>query len=123
MLSLKSLKEEVRAAGLMERCEARSWGKFSFFLTIVGGLLTAHVLLPLWASILLVPVTGWFSATMAMMGHEGSHRGLSTNAFRNRLMYHLTFPVFGGVSAKYWHWKHDGKHHAYPNVLEVDPDI
>ncbi len=38
-------------------------------------------------------------------------------------MYHIAFPVFGGVSAKYWHWKHDIKHHAYPNVADTDPDI
>jgi fatty acid desaturase len=38
-------------------------------------------------------------------------------------MFHISFPVVGGVSANYWHWKHDVQHHAYPNVADVDPDI
>jgi len=123
MLQLKSLKDEVRAAGLFERCEGRSWAKLGLFFSIVVALLIAHAHVPLWASILMLPVTGGFCAVLAMLGHEGSHRGLSTSPFRNRLMFHLTFPVFGGVSAQYWHWKHDGQHHAYPNVADVDPDI
>jgi fatty acid desaturase len=123
MLRIKSLREELKEAGLFERCEVRTWSKFIFFAAIIGGLLCAHAVLPFWWSVALIPVTGWFSACMAMIGHEGSHRALSASPFRNQLLYHIAFPVFGGVSAKYWHWKHDIKHHAYPNVAEIDPDI
>jgi fatty acid desaturase len=123
MLKVKSLKEEIRAAGLFERRESETWLKFGFLFTSISALFYAHTQLPFWASVMLLPVTSWFCATIAMMGHEGSHRGLSRNSFRNHLMFHLTFPVFGGVSAKYWHWKHDGQHHAYPNVADQDPDL
>ena len=123
MLKIKSLREEVAAAGLFERCEGRSWGKLAFLMSIFGGLLAAHALLPFWASVLLVPVTAVFCAVGAMLGHEGSHRGLSSAPWRNRLMFNLTFPTLGGVSGLYWHWKHDVQHHAHPNVIDLDPDI
>jgi len=123
MLNVKTLKDEVRAAGLYQRCEFRSWSKFFLLLSFAGGLLVAHTFVPIWASILLVPVTAWFFATAAMIGHEGSHRGLSASPFRNQLIFHLSFPVLSGISAKYWHWKHDSQHHTNPNVADVDPDI
>jgi len=123
MLKIKSLRDEVRAAGLFQTREKRSWIKFTGMLTVIAGLLLGHAHAPLWGSLLLLPITSWLCATVAMIGHEGSHRGLSTHSFRNQLMFHLSFPVFGGVSANYWHWKHDGQHHAYPNVAELDPDI
>lgn len=123
MLRTKSLRDELAAAGLFQRCEARTWGKLGFLMTVIGGLLVAHAYLPFWWSALLAPVTAFFCGVAAMIGHEGSHRGLSTAPWRNRLMFNLTFPVFGGVSGMYWHWKHDIQHHAYPNVADVDPDI
>jgi len=92
-------------------------------MSIVAGLFTAIVAAPLWASVLLIPMAGALCAVAAMIGHEGSHRGLSKTPWRNRLMYNLTFPGIGGVSGLYWHWKHDVQHHAYPNVADVDPDI
>jgi fatty acid desaturase len=123
MLKIKSLKDEVRAAGLFERCEGRSWAKYIFLFSIVCGLLAAHATLPFWWSAALIPVTAFFCSVMASMGHEGSHRALSVSPFRNQLMFHISFPLLGGVSAKYWHWKHDVRHHAYPNVADTDPDI
>ena len=123
MLKTKSLREELSAAGMFERCEARTWGKLAFLMSIVAGLMVAHVYLPFWWSALLAPVTAWFCAVAAMIGHEGSHRGLSSTPWRNRLIFNLTFPMLGGVSGMYWHWKHDIQHHAYPNVADVDPDI
>ena len=123
MLKIKSLKDEVSAAGLFEGCEARTWGKFVLLMGIIAALLVAHVHLPFWASTLLIPITGAFCAVTAMLGHEGSHRGFSKSAWRNRLLYNFTFPVLGGAGGLYWHWKHDVRHHAYPNVVDVDPDI
>lgn len=123
MLKTKSLRTEFENAGIFESCEARSWGKFALLIGTVAGLIVLHTFLPLLYSALLIPITGALCAVAAMIGHEGSHRGLSKNANRNRLMYNLTFPIFGGVSGQYWHHKHDIKHHAHPNVVDVDPDI
>ena len=110
MLKTKSLRAELSAAGMFERCEGRTWAKFAFLMSIVAGLMVAHVYLPFWWSALLTPVTAWFCAVAAMIGHEGSHRGLSSEPWRNRLIFNLTFPVLGGVSGPYWHWKHDIQH-------------
>ncbi len=123
MLKIKSLRQELAQAGMFRPCEARSWGKLVTLLGAASALFVAHVALPFWYSALLVPLTGGLCAVAAMIGHEGSHRGLSRSPVRNRLMYFITFPVLGGVSGVYWHHKHDIKHHAYPNVADIDPDI
>ena len=123
MLKIKSLRDELKKAGVFERCEGRTWAKFTFLMSITAALLAAMAYAPLWASILIMPFAGGLCAVAAMIGHEGSHRGLSSSPWRNRLMYNITFPMIGGVSGLYWHWKHDVKHHAYPNVADVDPDI
>ncbi len=124
MLKTTSLRDDLDAAGLFERHEARTWAKLAFFVALIGLLLTAHAQwLSLWASILLVPLTGALCGVAAMLGHEGSHGGFSSRPWRNQLIFSLTFPLLGGVSGLYWHWKHDTQHHANPNVIDVDPDI
>lgn len=123
MLKTKSLRDELEQAGIFKICEGRSWAKLGVFLGAVSVLLVLHAELPLVYSCLLVPVTGILCAVAAMIGHEGSHKGLSRSPTRNRLMLALTFPLLGGVSGVYWHFKHDMKHHAHPNVADQDPDI
>tara|TARA_B100001093_G_scaffold513820_1_gene586526 strand:- start:549 stop:1460 length:912 start_codon:yes stop_codon:yes gene_type:complete len=80
-------------------------------------------MVPFWAAVIMVVPTAFFSAAFAMMGHEGSHRSFSSSPFRNQLLFHLAFPLFGGVSGQYWSWKHDANHHSNPNVVDQDPDI
>ena len=60
--------------------------------------------------------------SIAMFGHEGSHRSFSRSPARNALLVYLTFPLFSGLGALYWRDKHDRRHHAHPNVEGLDPD-
>lgn len=75
-------------------------------------------LAPLW-----IIAAGVCCTSIAMLGHEGSHRSFSKSPARNALLVYLVFPLFGGLGALYWRDKHDRKHHAHPNVEGMDPDI
>lgn len=74
-------------------------------------------------ALLLVPIAGMLSTSIAMLGHEGSHRSFSKSPARNALLCYLAFPLFSGLGALYWRNKHDRLHHGHPNVEGVDPDI
>jgi len=62
-------------------------------------------------------------ASIAMFGHEGSHKSFSGSPWRNALLVYLVFPLFSGLGSLYWHDKHDRLHHGHPNVEGMDPDI
>ena len=70
-----------------------------------------------------LPIAIVLSTSIAMLGHEGSHRSFSVSPTRNALLVYLVFPLFCGLSSLYWRHKHDREHHAHPNVEAVDPDI
>ena len=119
---LGSLRAELRAAGLFEHRELRSWLKLLFLLSVVAACLVSIAMFGPWAAIVAIPVAAVFATATAMLGHEGSHRSFSRSPLRNAILVHLVFPLFGGLGALYWHNKHDRLHHGHPNV-EEDPDI
>lgn len=123
MLKITSLRNELKEAGLLERREGVTWMKLAFLFSTFAALTVAHVLLPFWASALLIPVTALFAASCAMMAHEGGHRGLSANKGRNDLMLFSMMTAFGGVSGNYWRFKHNVQHHVHTNIEFDDPDI
>jgi fatty acid desaturase len=108
---------------VFESCELRSWGKLLVLAVGVAGCLfglahTGALFAPLWILAAAVCCT-----SIAMLGHEGSHRSFSRSPLRNAVLVNLAFPVFSGLGALYWRDKHDRRHHAHPNVEGVDPDI
>jgi|HubBroStandDraft_6_1064221.scaffolds.fasta_scaffold80216_3 fatty acid desaturase len=120
---LCELRAELRAAGVMEHCEARSWIKLAMLGTALAGCLFAIARLGVPAGLAIVPFAGVLCTAIAMMGHEGSHRSFSPSASRNQLLVYLVFPLFSGLGMLYWRNKHDRLHHGHPNVEGVDPDI
>jgi len=120
---LGSLRAELRAAGVFEHREARSWCKLAILLAGVAGTLVAIAHAPWWAIGPLIIACAVFSTSTAMLGHEGSHKSFSASSARNTIVQYVTFPLFGGLSALYWREKHDRLHHGQPNVYERDPDI
>jgi fatty acid desaturase len=89
-----------------------------FAASLIGLTRTGSLAAPLWISVAAVCCT-----SIAMLGHEGSHRSFSVSPTRNALLVYLTFPLFSGLGALYWRDKHDRRHHAHPNVEGLDPDI
>ena len=120
---LGGLRAELRAVGAFEHHELRSWLKLGALGSCVAALLFAMTRVPIWAAIALIPVAGVFCTSIAMMGHEGSHKSFSKSPWRNQLMVYLAFPLFSGLGTLYWRNKHDRLHHGHPNVEGVDPDI
>ncbi|HEY4238188.1 MAG TPA: acyl-CoA desaturase [Kofleriaceae bacterium] len=75
------------------------------------------------AAIGFVPICAVLCTSIAMVGHEGSHKSFSKSPSRNALIAYGCFPLFAGLSSLYWHNKHDRLHHGHPNVEGLDPDI
>ena len=119
----KSLRAQLHAAGVFQHHEASSWAKLGICLTVVAACITGMALGPAWLTFVLVPLQAMFLTAAAMLGHEGSHRSISSNPRRNALMQHVAFPLLGGLGAIHWRNKHDVLHHGHPNVRGADPDI
>ncbi len=120
---IRELRTELRAAGVFEHQEGRTWLELLLLLSVFGAAtaLTAVYGLPL--AFLTVPLAAFSLTSAVMLGHEGGHGALSSSRFRNELMLHLTFPLIGGMSARYWKHKHNVLHHGHPNVPDHDEDL
>ncbi len=122
-VDLGSLRAELRIAGVFEIRELRSWVELSVLSAAVAGCLVGVALTGWYGALLFVPIAGMLSTTIAMYGHEGSHRSFSKSPTRNALLCYFAFPLFSGLGSLYWRNKHDRLHHGHPNVEGVDPDI
>lgn len=120
---LGSLRNELRAAGIFEHCELRSWLKLAVMFAGTAGCLVALAWGGPWLAFAAIPVAAVLCTAAAMLGHEGSHRAFSASPFRNALLAYVAFPLFSGLGSLYWREKHDRLHHGHPNVEGVDPDI
>lgn len=125
--SIKDLRAQLRAAGVFKKPEGRQWVQMCVFLGLFLGITAIQLAFPVWYVVLpLIPLQALVVAPAAMHGHDGAHRALSENNNRNRLMMFIAFPLLAGLSATWWRWKHNGPHHAHPNVVsddKTDPDI
>lgn len=120
---LGTLRAELRAAGVFEHRELRSWLKLALLFSATAACLASIAVFGPWAALIAIPVAAVFSTAAAMLGHEGSHRSFSPSPFRNALLAHVAFPLFSGLGSLYWRNKHDRLHHGHPNVEGQDPDI
>lgn len=120
---MADLRKKLQEKGLLDKPTAKSWTKILILLAIVGALYAAHIALPLKWGLVLLPITGLITTTIAMIGHEGVHSSACKSKAGNLTLASLAFPLFSGLSMNYWREKHNMKHHAHPNVIERDPDI
>ena len=120
---MADLRKKLKEANLLEKPTLKSWLKAMSLLVIVCALYSAHIYLPLKFGLILIPITALFSTTLAMAGHEGVHSSACQSKAGNTSLAAIIFPLFAGFSMEYWREKHNIKHHAHPNVVNVDPDI
>lgn len=120
---IRALRHELNQAGVFERRATQTTLKLLFFLVTAGTLIALTTMVPLWGVALLLPPTAFFLAAAAMVGHEGGHRSFSTKTAANETLYHLLFPLMGGLGAMQWKDKHNVRHHGHPNVVDVDDDM
>jgi fatty acid desaturase len=120
---LGTLRAELRDAGVFEHAELSNWLKLGILSAGFTGSLLAVIYGGWWVAFPAMLAMGVFCTSIAMMGHEGSHRSHSTSPLRNNILVYLVFPLFSGLSSLYWRHKHDRLHHGHPNVEGQDPDI
>ncbi|MCW5802760.1 MAG: acyl-CoA desaturase [Deltaproteobacteria bacterium] len=120
---LGTLRAELRAAGAFDHHELRSCTKLLLLIAGVAACLVGMALLGAWSAWFLIPICAVLSTSVAMAGHEGSHRSFSASPFRNAVLVYFAFPLFAGLGSLYWREKHDRLHHGHPNVEGRDPDI
>lgn len=120
---LGSLRSELRIAGVFEHRELRSWLKLAVLAVGIAVCLTAMAVFGPWAAIPAIPIAAILCTSLAMLGHEGSHRSFSASPLRCALLAYIAFPLFSGLGLLYWRNKHDRLHHGHPNVEGLDPDI
>jgi fatty acid desaturase len=119
---LGSLRAELRLAGVFDYRELRSWCELALLGAALAACLYGISQLG-WLGLVLIPPASVVATSIAMMGHEGSHKSFSSSPTRNALLTYIAFPLFSGLGSLYWHNKHDRLHHGHPNVEGVDPDI
>lgn len=120
---LGTLRAELRAAGVFQHREARSWLLLASLLAAIAAGLAAIAIVGWWLAPVIVPALAVLCTSTAMLGHEGSHRSFSASPRRNGFLMYFAFPLFCGLSALYWREKHDRMHHGHPNVEGMDPDL
>ena len=120
---LSTLRAELRAAGVFEHAELRTWLKLAALLAGLATCLIAIAWGGWWVAFVAIPPAALCATSAAMIGHEGSHRSLSPSPLRNAIATFAVFPILSGLSSLYWREKHDRLHHGHPNVEAVDPDI
>ena len=114
------LKDQVRAAGLLERVPVR--GSIEMVATIVSMILI-FVTAPMWNPVLL----GLFMALVFTRAVFISHDILHTQYFKSKsLSFKLSYPFAAIIlsnSSSWWDFKHNVNHHTWCNVPEKDEDI
>jgi fatty acid desaturase len=116
-VDIRELRDALEASGAFERRSGPAWRRFSALL-LVGGLLGYVAATgPWWLTCLTLPLASLALTVAALYGHEGGHKSLSRSSAENTLMLHLAFPLLGGLGALYWCYKHNVRHHGYPNVV------
>lgn len=120
---IRELRTDLRSRGLFEPRVVFTSIKLLSMLAAVAALTAAVILLPAWCALFLVPLAAVPTVTAAMIGHDAGHGSFSRSKAVNELVYHLLFPLFGGLGALHWKNKHNRLHHAAPNVVDKDIDI
>ena len=91
---MAELRKKLQNEGLLDKPTAKSWTKLIALMAVVGVLYAAHILLPLKYGLLLLPLTGLITTTIAMIGHEGVHSSACKSKAGNVTLASLAFPLF-----------------------------
>jgi fatty acid desaturase len=63
------------------------------------------------------------SIGLLMIGHDAGHRAVGRSKWTNDVLGYFLFSFAAGLPLVYWKWKHNTKHHSFPNVAGMDPDV
>jgi fatty acid desaturase len=118
------LRRRLDSDGAFSRSEARSWAKVA---SCTGTALLLALCMPLVPALLawlvLAPLASVFLCAAVTLGHEAGPGAAAETAAGNERLILFAFGFLGGVSPRFWRWKHNTVHHRAPNVPGVDRDL
>ncbi|WP_129336421.1 acyl-CoA desaturase [Cellulomonas endophytica] len=121
--SYSALSQAVREAGLLRRAYGFYGGLLAVLTLLLGGLVTAFVLLgDSWFQLLVAGGLGLVLTQFAFVAHEASHRQVLASGKGNDRLGRVLANGVVGISHSWWMTKHN-RHHANPNQVGRDPDI
>lgn len=116
----EELKTEVKEAGLYKRATKRGILEMFFILLSLAVVFST---ITLWHPILLGLAFTVIFTRAVFLSHDLLHRQIFKDKTLSR---RLTLPFSNlllGLSAGWWDWKHNVRHHTYTNCVTKDPDI
>ncbi|AEG44802.1 acyl-CoA desaturase [Isoptericola variabilis] len=121
--SYSTLSRAVREAGLLRRTYGYYLATAAALAVVLGGLVTAFVLLgDSWFQLLVAAGLGVVLTQLAFLAHEASHRQVFASGPVNDRVGRLLANAVVGISYSWWMTKHT-RHHANPNHVGKDPDV
>ena len=98
---------------------ARPIGIFVVTLVVYGMLILAALASPLWASVVLVPVSGVLVSMLFVIGHDACHQSLTSSGLLNHVIGRIAFlPSLHAFSL--WGRQHNQRHHRFNNIRYLD---
>lgn len=117
------LSRAVQDAGLMRRRHGYYWTRFAVLTGLLGGLVTALVLIgPSWWQLVVAAVLAVVLGQVMFLGHDVAHRQVFASGRWNDWASLVIANLYAGMSHGWWLHKHS-RHHAKPNQVGADPDI
>ncbi len=118
-----ALRQQVKAAGLLERQPSYYTIKIAFSLSLVAISLALFFVIDSFWLLLAVnaPFMAFAFGQMGFISHDSGHRQIFTKARGNEAVALATGFILG-LSRSWWIEKHN-RHHNNPNQLDMDPDI
>ncbi|MEM9242464.1 MAG: fatty acid desaturase [Pseudomonadota bacterium] len=121
--NIQALRQRIDEQGCFKQNNLRSFLKLvTIIATCVIGY-TALLKLPFIFDLLLILPFSIILMIVFFLGHEAGHQALFSKRSINKWAFLIIFSLIGGVSATYWKYKHNDKHHRAPNVVGEDNDI
>lgn len=116
----EELKQEVKSAGLYKRATKRGILEMIF---IIVSLVVVFLTISSWHPILLGFALTVIFTRAVFLSHDLLHRQIFKDKTLSR---QITLPFSNlllGLSASWWDFKHNVRHHTYTNCVTKDPDI
>ena len=118
-----ALSRTVQDAGLMRRRHGYYWTRFVVLTALLGGLVSAVVLIgDSWWQLAVAAGFALVFGQVMFLGHDAAHRQIFASGKWNDWSSLVLANLYSGMSYGWWNHKHS-RHHAKANQVGYVPDI
>jgi fatty acid desaturase len=118
------LRAELDAVRAFDYQPVRIYAKAVFLACVTVALFAGmFVVDSWWLKVPLFVVGVAVSIGLMMIGHDAGHRAVGRSKWTNDALGYFLFSLAAGLPLVYWKWKHNTRHHSFPNVAGMDPDV